>query len=355
MQVSTFLLFLTSLLLSLVAAGGNPATFWSDYPACEDNCHQSVWASQSCTLSNSCSCSGCLCLADSCLCETASWLTAVAQCIGAQCGSSGVINAAGIASSACEGAGFLLVLPSASLVSIGMAALPAATTQGSTAKSTTGSGTGGSVVQGDATPTVTSTAPSQAGSTQVTTTAVSTTVGLQTNPSTTHHLSSGTTLPSTSSDLSSGAKAGIGIGAALAVGIIIALLAFIFYQRRRHSNNDVRPERRAASLGTFELSDTGKPISGTKRKPIATERTRPSELQGGSSLSSKTETATFPEGERLLNVAEMQAPLTVDEKQELQRRRRAAELSVTGPDIPVATGFGERNELEARRRVYEMA
>jgi hypothetical protein len=147
MKSLTSFLVLSSLVLSSVIAAGDPATFWSDYPTCEDDCHQSVWASQSCSLANSCSCSGCLCLLDSCLCETSSWLTAVAQCIGEQCGSSGVIDAASIASSACAGAGYPLVVPSASLVSIGLAAIPAATTQETTAKSPTSSETGGNVVQ----------------------------------------------------------------------------------------------------------------------------------------------------------------------------------------------------------------
>jgi hypothetical protein len=141
------LLALGSSIFPSVIAGGNPATFWSDYPTCEDACHQSVWASQSCSLANSCSCSGCLCLADSCLCETSSWLTAVAQCIGEQCGSSGVFDAAGIASSACAGNGYLLAVPSASLVSIGLAALPVATTPGATVKIPGSSETGDSVVQ----------------------------------------------------------------------------------------------------------------------------------------------------------------------------------------------------------------
>lgn len=135
MKPLTSLLVLSSSLLSPVLAAGNPATFWSDYPPCEDACHQSVWSSQSCSLANSCSCAGCLCLADSCLCETSSWLTAVAQCIGEQCGSAGVVDAAGIAEIACVNNGYPLVVPSASLVSIGLAAVPA-----------TSSETGGSVV-----------------------------------------------------------------------------------------------------------------------------------------------------------------------------------------------------------------
>jgi hypothetical protein len=142
MKSLTSLLVLGISLLSSVLGAGNPATFWSDYPTCEDACHQSVWNAQSCTLANVCSCDGCLCLADSCLCETSSWLTAVAQCIGEQCGSSAVIDAAGIASSACARNEYPLVVPSASLVSIGLAALPAATTR---AQAPASSATGGDV------------------------------------------------------------------------------------------------------------------------------------------------------------------------------------------------------------------
>jgi len=147
MNSLTYLLFCLSFVLSSVVAGGNPATFWGDYPTCEDNCHQSVWAASSCSLSNTCSCSGCLCLADSCLCETPSWLTAVAQCIGEQCGSAGVVNAASIASSACAGNGYVLAVPSASLVSIGLAAIPVATTEVSSATGVAISTAGPSVVQ----------------------------------------------------------------------------------------------------------------------------------------------------------------------------------------------------------------
>ena len=116
--------FLPFSIICTATSTGDPAIFWGDYPPCEDNCHQSVWASQSCSLSNSCSCSGCLCLVDSCLCETSSWLIAVAQCIGEQCGSSAVTNAAYIAQSACADSGDGLAVPSAELVSIGLAAIP---------------------------------------------------------------------------------------------------------------------------------------------------------------------------------------------------------------------------------------
>jgi hypothetical protein len=106
----------------------DPQLFWADYPACEEQCHESVWADQQCSLSNSCDCtagssSGCLCLADSCLCETTSWLIAVAQCIGQSCGAADVTTAASIVSSACTGNGFKLAVASTALVSYGMAAI----------------------------------------------------------------------------------------------------------------------------------------------------------------------------------------------------------------------------------------
>jgi hypothetical protein len=106
---------------------GNVQTFWADYPPCEEACHESVYISQQCTLENDCSCSGCLCLADSCLCETGSWLIAVAQCIGQSCGASDVTTAASIVQSACNGNGFALAVGSTALVSYGLAAIPKAT------------------------------------------------------------------------------------------------------------------------------------------------------------------------------------------------------------------------------------
>ena len=110
--------------LSIVLAAG-PSTFWSDYPLCEELCHERVWSSQNCSLQNSCSgCSGCLCLADSCLCATSSWLTAVAQCIGQQCGAQAAVEAAGIAASGCGSNGLNLAIPQQQLASIGEAAAP---------------------------------------------------------------------------------------------------------------------------------------------------------------------------------------------------------------------------------------
>lgn len=122
-----------AVLASLVISQ-NPSTFWSDYPPCEEQCHESVWSSQQCSLANACGCGldeNCLCLADQCLCQTSSWLIAVAQCIGQNCGATAVTDAASIAASACAGNDFALAVPSSSLVSIGLAALPG-TSQAST-------------------------------------------------------------------------------------------------------------------------------------------------------------------------------------------------------------------------------
>lgn len=111
----------------------DPSTFWSDYPTCEEQCHESVWASQQCSLENSCECdsgqmSACLCLADRCLCVTGSWLIAVAQCIGHQCGSAAVTDAATIVQHACIANGFSLAVSTSELVSVGLAAIPTTTT-----------------------------------------------------------------------------------------------------------------------------------------------------------------------------------------------------------------------------------
>jgi hypothetical protein len=114
--------------ITFVLAAASPETFWSDYPACEELCHQTVWAAQNCSLANTClGCSGCLCLIDDCLCATSSWLTAVAQCIGKECGAAAAVEAAGIAASACGSYGLTLAIPQQQLASIGEAAAPACT------------------------------------------------------------------------------------------------------------------------------------------------------------------------------------------------------------------------------------
>jgi hypothetical protein len=127
----------------IVKAQENVQTFWSDYPPCEEACHESVFTSQQCTLENSCGlvgCSGgCLCLDDRCFCRTSSWLIAVAQCIGKSCGASDVTMAASILQSACDGNGLALAVGTATLISYGMAAIPteAATISASPAAGTT--------------------------------------------------------------------------------------------------------------------------------------------------------------------------------------------------------------------------
>ncbi len=115
--------FVISFGLAITVQSQSVETFWNDYPDCERQCHQSVYISQSCTLQNSCSCSGCLCLADSCLCETSSWLIAVSQCVGQQCGALAVSEAAGIANKACNGNGYPLAVNEQDLIAAGLAAV----------------------------------------------------------------------------------------------------------------------------------------------------------------------------------------------------------------------------------------
>jgi hypothetical protein len=122
------LLAFISLSFIPIIVKANVQTFWSDYPPCEEACHESVFTYQQCTLENSCGlvgCSGgCLCLDDRCFCQTSSWLIAVAQCIGKSCGASDVTTAASILQSACDGNGLPLVVGTATLISYGMAAIP---------------------------------------------------------------------------------------------------------------------------------------------------------------------------------------------------------------------------------------
>lgn len=123
MPIILVLQILALLSTSQSNANGNPSTFWNDYPACERQCHQDVYSNQSCTLPNDCACSGgCLCLNDDCLCATPSWLIAVSQCVGEQCGSSAVTEAASIASSACGSHGLTLAVNEQSLIQEGLAA-----------------------------------------------------------------------------------------------------------------------------------------------------------------------------------------------------------------------------------------
>jgi hypothetical protein len=71
----------------------------------------------------------------------------------------------------------------------------------------------------------------------------------------------------------------------------------------------------------------------------------------------EAETAIPERDGRLSNTADIGAglPLTGDEKRELDNRRRAAELSGRGLDIPTEEGTGERVELEERRKhIHEL-
>ena len=122
-----------SLLLYMLASpstpqsnpNSNPSTFWNNYPACERQCHQDVYSNQSCSLQNSCDCSGgCLCLDDDCLCATPSWLIAVSQCVGEECGSAAVTEAASIVSSGCGSYGLTLAVNPHSLIREGLAVVP---------------------------------------------------------------------------------------------------------------------------------------------------------------------------------------------------------------------------------------
>ena len=129
-----------SLLLCMLTApsrptpDSNPSTFWNDYPACERQCHEDVYNNQSCTLQNSCGCSGgCLCLDDDCLCATPSWLIAVSQCVGEECGPAAVTEAASIASSGCGSYGLALAVDPQSLIQEGLAVVP--TTSGTVSTS----------------------------------------------------------------------------------------------------------------------------------------------------------------------------------------------------------------------------
>ena len=129
MKKTTCLALLGCTLVSRVCSQGNPATFWNDYPACEKSCHQTVYGTQSCTLQNTCGCNGsCLCIIDSCLCATASWLTAVAQCIGQQCGSAAVYDAASISNSGCNSNDVPMALSTSAFIQAGLAAIPTTTT-----------------------------------------------------------------------------------------------------------------------------------------------------------------------------------------------------------------------------------
>ncbi|KAN0114616.1 hypothetical protein V8E51_004160 [Hyaloscypha variabilis] len=109
--------------------------------------------------------------------------------------------------------------------------------------------------------------------------------------------------------LSTGAKAGIGVGVSIGVLLLLALSVFAFWYGRR-SATQKRDETRS---GVFQRSELGPGI------PIRRE------------------------------LADTSVPLTAEEKDELGRRRRAAELS--GAPINPIELSSERAELQVLREI----
>jgi hypothetical protein len=117
-------------LFQLVAS--QPLTYWADsgYPPCSQECLENVYETQACSLANACFCTSstssstsCLCLTDACLCETSSWLIAIAQCIGRTCGEDNTTIAVSVGDSACSANGYQLAVASTALLSYGLAAI----------------------------------------------------------------------------------------------------------------------------------------------------------------------------------------------------------------------------------------
>ena len=158
-----------------------------------------------------------------------------------------------------------------------------------------------------------------------------------------------------------GAKAGIGIGVVFAVVLILALLAFILYQRKQNAKLKKAQNSTGTGLtftGVPELGGKGlftAALPATESGSAAERSSRVSELQGG--LASPVSPVSRTRSPEWLDnaVAEAAAPLSMEEKKELEGRRRAAELSGVGREIAIEKEEGERGELEARRTVYEMA
>lgn len=75
----------------------------------------------------------------------------------------------------------------------------------------------------------------------------------------------------------------------------------------------------------------------------------------GKEAVSPVSAAAFPEkGGMGKGMQELAAPLSEEERQELESRRRAAELSGER-GVVVREGMGERSELEERRGIWELA
>jgi hypothetical protein len=144
---------------------------------------------------------------------------------------------------------------------------------------------------------------------------------LSTSTSSSNSATSSPQPPQSHNGLSAGVKAGIGVG--VAVGVLIFILglwlAFWYGRRTRSSGENAKSKL-----------DKG---TGRKAELEASEISRA----------------------QLADVHEMGEPLTAEEKQELENRRRAAELE--GESVAVRPRISERAELEARRRgdIFELS
>ena len=98
----------------------------------------------------------------------------------------------------------------------------------------------------------------------------------------------------------------------------------------------------AGASGTAELGgkSVGATVLGDKK-----DKKSLSEFHGRGGDVSPISPAAGEKPSLPLKVAEMAAPLSAEEKQELEGRRRAAELSGGGRDIPVEVGDGEKRRV----------
>ena len=171
-----------------------------------------------------------------------------------------------------------------------------------------------------------------------------------------------TSVTSKSSSLSTGAKAGIGAGAAITGLLFLSLISFIFYQRKqtaklRNSQPPVGGPSGAALDNARKAELEGLGLAGADGVSLDNEKESSTLVTRSGVERCEGEAATRETGGRLSNTASIGAglPLTADERRELDNRRRAAELSGHGRDIPTEEGIGERVELEERRKlVYEL-
>ncbi|KAH7304882.1 hypothetical protein BKA65DRAFT_560371 [Rhexocercosporidium sp. MPI-PUGE-AT-0058] len=144
-----------------------------------------------------------------------------------------------------------------------------------------------------------------------------------TSPPTSLSAASSSSPSSRSSGLSTGAKAGIGVGAAL-VFLIFVGLAFWWGRRSAAARHGKETSNQANHEITFGKAELGGAGGGGIAVGDGDERKERAELEG--------------------------LALSEEENRELERRRRAAELEGRGISSPVKGWSGERAELEGRRR-----